>query len=299
MKKYLSIVLALVMAISVSASTLYVEAAETEEIQITGLYKNPNTGIIEDSGGENSFALGQSMVENMMSTVAILEEDSDGGYYLTFDFNLYNFISDIELQSQSEGETTYTDITHEVVEEQEETVTLKVPVEDMDSLLRASCFVIPMGRSVVFYITYSDTFDAGVEMPSDTVVDTATDVMEVVGVEAESVSTESASNEVQGITLSSGLTSSDTEGEDDSTLSTSGEDIDVMIDGSFWVLLFVLIFCTNIISGVLLIAGYHFVKSNVLAKKSEEDILDEELEEEDAFVEMDFMEFEVNDEENI
>lgn len=299
MKKYLNIVLALVMVISVSASTLCVEAAETEEIQIMGLYKNPNTGIIEDSGGENSFALGQSMVENMMSTVAILEEDSDGGYYLTFDFNLYNFISDIEFQSQSEGETTYIDVAHEVVEEQEETVTLKVPVEDMDSLLRASCFVIPMGRSVVFYITYSDTFDAGVEMPTDASNDTATDVIEAVGVEEESVSTESTSNEVQGITLSSGLTSMDTEDEEDSTSSDFGQDIDVIIDGSFWILLFVLIFCTNIISGVLLITGYHFVKNNVLVEKSEEDSLDEELEEEDVLVEMDFMELEVNDEENI
>lgn len=295
MKKYLNIVMALVMVFCVSLSTLQVNAAETEEITITGLYMNPNTGIIEDSGGENSFALGQSMVENMMSTTAILEENSKGGYYLTFDFNLYNFISDIEFQSQKEGETNYVDITHEVVEEQEETVTLKVPVEDMDSLLRASCFVVPMGRSVVFYITYSDIFDAGVVLP-DATGDTATDVIADANVDTATTSTttESTSNDVQGITLSSGL-ASDVE---EISVNESGENLDIIIDGSFWGLLFVLVFCTNLISGTILLAGYYMIKNHLFVKKEDEN----ESIEEEADLEMfdiNAFELEVDDEENL
>lgn len=278
MKKHISILLAVLMAVIVPISSWQVFASEVETIEITGHYQNPNTGIIEDSGGESSMALGQSMVENMMSTSAILEENGDGTYDLTFDFNLYNYISDIEFQFQNKGESTYSDLESEIVEEQEETVTLNVTTPTLDGLLRASCYVIPMGRSVVFYITYSDVF-GDVTVNTDSLVDDFTET---------DTSTSTSTNDVTGLTLSSGLTSTDEDSSENSG------NIEIILDDSFWVILFVIVICANIITGSLLIFVYHMIKIRVLNKK--EEIFEEKTEEVEDFTDISSFNLEVLDE---
>ncbi|MFI3325864.1 MAG: heme-binding Shp domain-containing protein [Clostridia bacterium] len=282
MKKFLSVLLAVFTAVIIPINSLQVLASETSTIEITGHYQNPNTGIIEDSGGESSMALGQSMVENMMSSSAVLEEN-DGTYDLTFDFNLYNYISDIEFQFQNKGESTYNDLSSEVIEEQEETVTLKVTVDTLDGLLRASCYVIPMGRSVVFYITYSDVFD-DVTVDTDTSVSTDTLVDDY----TETNTSTSTNSDVLGLTLSSGLTSAD-----ESDSGDSGN-IEVILDDSFWVILFVLVICANILTGSLLIFAYHMIKTRLLNKK--EEVFEEETEENKEFIDISSFDLEVDDE---
>ena len=42
----------------------------------TSHYKHPTTGIIEDSGGEGSYVLGQSMTDSALNKAALVEVDS-------------------------------------------------------------------------------------------------------------------------------------------------------------------------------------------------------------------------------
>lgn len=55
-------------------------------------YRNPLTGKIEDSGGEDSEVLGQSMTESTTDTKALVEVDSNGNTYITVRLKLMDNI---------------------------------------------------------------------------------------------------------------------------------------------------------------------------------------------------------------
>ena len=57
-----------------------------------GIYTNPLTGKIEDSGGEHSEVLGQSMTESATDTKALVEVDSNGNTYITVRLKLMDNI---------------------------------------------------------------------------------------------------------------------------------------------------------------------------------------------------------------
>ena len=56
-------------------------------------YAHPVTGVIEDSGGEASYATGQGMVDGAVYTTGILELTDSGEYYLTIRMSLMDYTS--------------------------------------------------------------------------------------------------------------------------------------------------------------------------------------------------------------
>ena len=56
-------------------------------------YRNPQTGVIEDSGGDGSQVLGQSMTESATYKKALVEVDSTGNTYITVRLIMYAIIS--------------------------------------------------------------------------------------------------------------------------------------------------------------------------------------------------------------
>ena len=54
----------------------------------TSHYKHPITGVIEDSGGEGSYVLGQSMTDSALNRAALVEVDPQGNTFVTVRLNL-------------------------------------------------------------------------------------------------------------------------------------------------------------------------------------------------------------------
>lgn len=149
--KILNFVLILCILMSISAY------AGDYTVDIHGVYRHPVSGIIEDSGGEEKEALGQSMVDRIMSPKAYYEE-ANGSNYLTFSLSLMNSISDLSFDLDTGG--GFAPTSHERIFDGDDIADIRVRVASKDSILRAKCFVEPMGRNVVFYI-YCNNFTAG------------------------------------------------------------------------------------------------------------------------------------------
>ena len=64
----------------------------------TSHYKHPTTGVIEDSGGEGSYVLGQSMTESALNKAALVEVDPQGNTYVTVRLNLMDNIQNPQFQ---------------------------------------------------------------------------------------------------------------------------------------------------------------------------------------------------------
>lgn len=126
-------------------------SADEYTVDVEGFYAHPITNIIEDSGGEANAALGQSMVSGVVDSTGLLETDLDGNLYLSFTFNLMDSISDVNIQVQSPGSDTWTDLAHETVVEGNDQTSFQVQMPSQTAILRGSLFVKPMGRSVVFF----------------------------------------------------------------------------------------------------------------------------------------------------
>lgn len=58
----------------------------------TSHYKHPTTGKIEDSGGEGSYVLGQSMTDSALNKAALVEVDPQGNTFVTVRLNLMDNI---------------------------------------------------------------------------------------------------------------------------------------------------------------------------------------------------------------
>ena len=61
-------------------------------------YRNPSTGAIEDSGGEGSAVLGQSMTESATYGRALIEVDPAGNTYATIRMQLMDNIENPQFQ---------------------------------------------------------------------------------------------------------------------------------------------------------------------------------------------------------
>lgn len=160
LKKYLCSLLALVLVLG--CITIGAAAAQlpAESAVATGSYRHPGSGKIEDSGGESSEALGQSMVTSVVSPEALMETAPDGTLYLSLRFNLMSNISSTKLSVQKSGETSWSPVEYEVTATGEDSKDLRIPFPAKDAIVRAECFVDAMGRAVVFYVTV-DGFTPG------------------------------------------------------------------------------------------------------------------------------------------
>ena len=145
-----ALLLAMLCCFAFSVSAAY---APCESGSAVGHYRHPVSNTIEDSGGESSFALGQSMVESVVSGEAMLETAADGNLYLSLRFNLMSNISDVDLKVQRPNDDQWTSVGFDRTAEGEDSADLRLPVPARDAIVRAECFVDAMGRSVIFYVT--------------------------------------------------------------------------------------------------------------------------------------------------
>ncbi len=118
-------------------------------------YRHPYTGTIEDSGGENSYVLGQSMTESALNSSALVEVDPAGNSFITIRMNLMDNISNPNFQVDAAGNGGFYSVGASVMQENFDSNTadfgMQVPSEYC--VIRCNMYVIPMGREVVFYIT--------------------------------------------------------------------------------------------------------------------------------------------------
>ncbi len=126
--------------------------AEEYTVDIQGFYAHPITGIIEDSGGEANAALGQSMVEGVVGSLGLLETDLEENQYLAFTFHLMDSISEVSIETQGSNSDTWNLVAHEEVADGEDQKSFVIPIPSQSTLLRVKLFVLPMGRSVVFFM---------------------------------------------------------------------------------------------------------------------------------------------------
>ncbi len=115
-------------------------------------YRNPVTGVIEDSGGEDSEVLGQSMTESATYSSALVEVDPDGSTYVTIRLQMMDNIESVSF----DVDDSYVSYTIMQEDYGSNTADFRIPVNSEYSVIRCSMYVTAMGRDVVFFITVSD-----------------------------------------------------------------------------------------------------------------------------------------------
>lgn len=143
-----------VLTLVVSTTAISAHAASSAGIYTataSAHYRNPSTGEIEDSGGEESEVLGQSMTESALYTKALVEIDKDGNSWVTVRLKLADSISNVSFgRSATLMQEDYGSNTADY--------RMKAKA---GSTLRCSMYVTPMGREVIWYITISSSLSAG------------------------------------------------------------------------------------------------------------------------------------------
>ena len=121
-------------------------------------YRHPVTGKIEDSGGESSSVLGQSMTESALYPQALIEVDTDGKKYATVRIKLMDNIENPKFKVQKRGASSFTDVSADVMKEDyyKNQTDFRFQIPDEKCIVRATFYVVPMGRSVIFYIDFSE-----------------------------------------------------------------------------------------------------------------------------------------------
>ena len=121
---------------------------------ITPSYRHPVTGVVEDSGGEASYATGQGMVEGCVYTTGMLEVTDAGEYYLTFRMSLVDYTTNHAFQVQNVGDSGWSStgmaVTATGTDTNGTTADICIQVPSESCVVRGSMYVTPMGRNVIF-----------------------------------------------------------------------------------------------------------------------------------------------------
>ena len=122
-------------------------------------YRHPVTGVIEDSGGEGSFATGQGMVESCAYNIGMIEETDNGQCYVTVRLTLMDMTENVAFKSQTRGGSGWsnlgTSVTQVGSDSSGETKDYCIKVPSRNCVIRCTMYVIPMGRDVVYYLSPS------------------------------------------------------------------------------------------------------------------------------------------------
>ena len=100
------------LALVASITSIHVSAASHGIYTATAAphYRHPNTGVIEDSGGEGSAVLGQSMTDSATDTHALVEVDANGNTYATIRLKLSQYTSNQQFYIDTTGNGSYTPV---------------------------------------------------------------------------------------------------------------------------------------------------------------------------------------------
>lgn len=158
---FLAVVLALILGAGIPAVSVHAAGGSVYTCSVTPCYRHPVTGVIEDSGGEASYATGQGMVDGCVYQTGILEVTADGKYYLTIRMSLMDYTSGHSFWVQNVGDSGWSSpseigITGNGSDSNGTTADICMRVPSENCVVRGSMYVEPMGRDVVFYCYPSD-----------------------------------------------------------------------------------------------------------------------------------------------
>ena len=151
-KTLCSMVVMLALVAGITAIPAYAASNGIYTATATPHYRNPLTGKIEDSGGEDSEVLGQSMTESATYTKALVEVDSNGNTYVTVRLKLMDNIQNPTFKV--DGSSVSASLMQE--DYSANTADYRMKVASENSVIRCSMYVVPMGRDVIFFITVSN-----------------------------------------------------------------------------------------------------------------------------------------------
>lgn len=151
-KNLCSMVVMLALVAGITAIPAYAASNGIYTATATPHYRNPLTGKIEDSGGEDSEVLGQSMTESATDTKALVEVDSNGNTYITVRLKLMDNIQNPTFKV--DGSSVSASLMQE--DYSANTADYRMKVASENSVIRCSMYVVPMGRDVIFFITVSN-----------------------------------------------------------------------------------------------------------------------------------------------
>ena len=167
--KILSAIMTCVLAITLMAGfpavKAYAASGTVYSCAINRCYAHPVTGVIEDSGGESSYATGQGMVEGSAYSNGIVEVTDDGACYLTIRMSLMDYTSGHSFQVQNVGDSGWSTpseigITGNGSDSNGTTADVCMRVPSENCVVRGSMYVEPMGRDVIFYL-YPSNYSEG------------------------------------------------------------------------------------------------------------------------------------------
>lgn len=121
----------------------------------TPWYRNPATGVIEDSGGDASEVLGQSMTEGCVSPNAFLEIDDADNRYVTLRLGLMDNINNVNILADDDWANAYYQCSPQTIAVDGATTDFRFLVGSEGAIFRINMYVVPMGREVIFYVTLS------------------------------------------------------------------------------------------------------------------------------------------------
>ena len=128
----------------------------------TPYYVHPITGTVEDRGGIDSVGIGQPMTDSATYPEALIEVDPDGNVFATVRLSLMDNIENVAFKVQADGNSPFYDVSYDVMQENLDanTTDLRMQIPNENSYLRATFYVVPMSRDVIYYIGFSD-FQSG------------------------------------------------------------------------------------------------------------------------------------------
>ena len=124
----------------------------------TPYYVHPVTGVVEDRGGIESEGIGQPMTDSATYPTALIEVDPNGNTYATVRLSLMDNIENVSFKVQADGNAPFNDVDYDIMQENldDNTTDFRMQIPSENSYLRATFYVAPMRRDVVYYIGFSD-----------------------------------------------------------------------------------------------------------------------------------------------
>ncbi|HIX81094.1 MAG TPA: hypothetical protein H9980_03860 [Candidatus Erysipelatoclostridium merdavium] len=111
-------------------------------------YVNPHTGSPEDDG--TNIALGESMCSNIISSQLLLEQ-TGGKYYLTFEINLADNISNYSFKIMNISGSFRNASASELSTSTSNAKRFRIQVNSPSEYISPIIYVVPMGRNVQFF----------------------------------------------------------------------------------------------------------------------------------------------------
>ena len=145
-KVFAGLLAALLLAVTgAGAEPLSVKAAggSVYTCVIHPCYAHPVTGVIEDSGGEASYATGQGMVDGAVYRMSLMDYTSGHSFW-------------VQNVGDSGWSTPALGVTGNGTDSNGATADICIQVPSENCVVRGAMYVEPMGRDVIFYLYPSD-----------------------------------------------------------------------------------------------------------------------------------------------